>query len=459
MEPGRAHRISLGLSALPFVVAVSSLFAALFLFQLPIYCALLAGWLTALVIANRHGFSLRSLLAASYRGMTSTSIVVIILLLIGGLIAVWMASGTVAGLIVYGIQLVVPQYLVVTAFLLAFMMSMLLGTSVGTLSTMGIALASMAQAIGIPSGLIGGALISGAMVGDRTSPLSGTLHLLAATVGMKSDETFRSIVRSGTPVFFICLLLYAWLGYQAVDPHTSVQGGAEAVRKLSSVFQLPWWVLIPPALVMLLVACRVPIRINLALGIVLGAVLACTVQGRSLQEIASIAWNGFSIKAPDGSVLLEGGGVWHMMHVVSIILTAGALNGILEMSGMMDRLIGGVLEPIKRQGSLLVATGLISIAAGLIFCNQTLMVLIPGRMLQAKYRELGEPPVRLATALADSGVVAAVLIPWNLHSILCATAIGIAATTYWPYAFFVWMLPLLTIAKGALRLTSREETD
>ncbi|MFC4769808.1 Na+/H+ antiporter NhaC family protein [Effusibacillus consociatus] len=271
MEAGEQRKISLILSALPFVVSIVSLFAALFLFHdVPIYLALLAGWFTALIIAVAHKWKLPSLLLASYAGMRNTFIVVTILLLIGGVIAVWMASGTVAGLIVYGMGLVVPQFLVVIAFLLTFGMSMLLGTSIGTLSTMGIALAGLAHVVGIPSGLIGGALISGAMVGDRTSPLSGTLHLLAATANIKSDETFRHIVRSAVPVFLICLVLYTWLGYQAVDSGVSVDGSEREIAGLQSVFHLPWVVLIPPLLVLLLAGLRVPIRTNLILGILLG---------------------------------------------------------------------------------------------------------------------------------------------------------------------------------------------
>ncbi|MFC4769809.1 Na+/H+ antiporter NhaC family protein [Effusibacillus consociatus] len=181
--------------------------------------------------------------------------------------------------------------------------------------------------------------------------------------------------------------------------------------------------------------------------------MAYYVQGRSLAEIALLLWNGFSIRASDGSVLLQGGGIWNMFHVVLIILSAGALNGILEASGMMQRLIGGLLERIEREGSLLVATALTSITAGLIFCNQTLMVLIPGRMLQTKYEELRVKPKNLVRTLADSGVVVSALIPWNLHAILCSTAMGIATLTYWPYAYFLWMLPVLTIAMGLLRRT------
>jgi NhaC family Na+:H+ antiporter len=461
MEPKQLHPrrdISIGLSALPFLITGVALFFSLFMWDLPIYGALLAGWGSGFLIAVIHGFSWRHLLRASYDGMKSTFIVVTILLLIGGVIAIWMASGAIAGLIVYGIEIVTPQLLVVSAFLLTFVMSMLLGTSVGTLSTMGIALTGMAHVFGIPGGLIGGALISGAMVGDRTSPLSGTVYLLSSTIGTKVEKTIPRLIRSGLPVFVISLILYLGLGFRAIDERAAAAGSVAAVEGLRLAFQLPWWVLLPPVLVLILAFLRVPIRTNLLLGILMGSFLTYFLQERGWEEIGQILLRGYYIESSDGRILLQGGGILKMLGVIWIILFAGALNGIMETSGMMLRLIGGLLDRIKREGSLLMATVLISITAGLIFCNQALMVIIPGRMLQPKYQELGLDRMELGRTLSDSGVVFSALIPWNLHAILSSTAMGIDTATYWPYAFFLWMLPLFAIMRGIWRNLAAKRT-
>lgn len=457
LHPGRD--ISIGFSGLPFLITGVALVFALFVWNLPIYAALLAGWGSGFFVAVMHGFSWRILLRASYDGMKSTFLVVSILLLIGGVIAIWMASGAIAGLIVYGIEIVTPRLLVVSAFLLTVVMSMLLGTSVGTLSTMGIAVTGMANVFGISSGLIGGALISGAMVGDRTSPLSGTVHLLSSTIGSKVEKTIPRIIRSGLPVFMISMILYLGLGFRAVDERAAATGSVAAVEGLRLAFQLPWWVLLPPVLVLILAFLRIPIRTNLLLGILMGSLLTYFLQGRGWGEIGQILLQGYRIESSDGRVLLQGGGILNMLGVVWIILFAGALNGVMETSGMMGRLIGGLLDRIKREGSLLMATVLISITAGLIFCNQALMVIIPGRMLQPKYQELGLDRMELGRALSDSGVVFSALIPWNLHAILSSTAMGIDTVTYWPYAFFLWMLPLLTLMRGFWMNVANKRTN
>lgn len=443
------RNISLWLSAAPFILAIISLFIAVFVWKAPIYLALMAGWIAALCIGIAHGFSVKALFKASYEGIRGTFIVVSILVLIGGVIAVWMASGTVAALIVYGIKLLNPQFLLVTAFLLTLGMSMLLGTSVGTLSTMGIALAGIGHAYGVPTGLMGGALISGAMIGDRTSPLSGTLHLLAAVTDSKVEQIFPRIVRSALPVMLLCIIVFGWMGLAKVDIHASVQTGMQQVEQLQTAFSLHWIAILPPLLVLLLAIMHIPIRLNLLLGMAVGGMLAIILQGRSVHETLYTLWNGYAVSTGNDSALLHGGGIWPMINVVLIILSAGALNGILEKSGMTANLIGGLLARIKHPPVLTVWSVLISILTGLVFCNQALMVIIPGRLLQPKYAELGIERVQLAGTIADSGVVFSALIPWNLHAVLCATAMGVATADYAPYAFFLWGLPLVTLLKAA----------
>ncbi|UOF92088.1 hypothetical protein LSG31_07755 [Fodinisporobacter ferrooxydans] len=450
--------ISLGLSIFPFAITIASLLLSLFVMHFPLYVALLLGWMSAFIIALRSGYSWEELLKATWRGMKSTSIVVTILLLIGGVIAVWMASGTIAGFIVYSSQYVSGKYLVIGAFLITTAMSMLLGTSIGTLSTIGFVFAGMGQMFGIPAALIGGALMSGAMVGDRSSPLSGTVHLLAATVGVKAESAIAVIIRSGIPVVVLCTILYAILGYQLPWHNQALYGNLTIIHRIQSDFVLNSWVLLPPIVVVALAVARIPIRRNLFIGLLLGMGFAYFVQNDSFLRILYFFWNGYVLEDAHSGVHLAGGGVWNMFTEVLIIITAGALNGILEASGMMTRCIEGFLMNVRTKGGLLLATVILSGISGLVFCNQTLMVIIPGRMLQSKFQELQIDKIELVRTLANSGVVMAPLIPWNLHGILSTAAMGIPTMVYDRYAFFLWFLPAFTLIRGFF-LTYKYKAD
>jgi NhaC family Na+:H+ antiporter len=442
LDAASGKQIPLAVAAVPFAVAIAGLLSVIFWLHWPLYSGLLIGWLTAAGLALAYGRGMKSVALGSYQGAKNTFFVIGILLMIAGVISAWFLSGTVPALIYYGLQLVQPSYLVVTAFLLAAATSMVLGTSVGTLSTMGTAVAGMGVVYGIDPALIGGALISGAMVGDRTSPVSGSFHLVANMTNTRAEENYKPMWQTGLPMLLVCLLLFGWFGSGlAADNSPSADAlNSPIMRAITTHFQLPWYVMLPPLLVLVLAALRVPILRNLSVGILFGAVLAVLVQQASVPDVLRSVWLGYDLQS-----VLHGGGIWPMFHQVLLILTAGALTGVLESSGMMSVLLAGLLKKIKNTQSVILTTMLVSIVMAGVACNQALSIIVPGRALRPTYDRLGVSPQLLVRTLADSGVVVSPLIPWNLHGILCSTAIGIATTTYFPYAIYLWGLPLLTI--------------
>ncbi|TCP54697.1 NhaC family Na+:H+ antiporter [Tumebacillus sp. BK434] len=433
-----------GLAALPFLCSIGGLLLCIYALELPLYLALLLGWGVAVAIAVSHRFSWRDVWRGTYQGMKSTLLVIGILLLIAGVISSWLISGTVPGLIYYGMQFIQPEYLVVMAFLLTAGTSIVLGSSVGTLSTMGAAIAGLGLVFGISPGLIGGALISGAMVGDRMSPVSGAFHLLSSMTGTKPEHNYKPLLSTGLPMLLICTGLFFWLGHGAGAGAPADPQNTPLVSALTGQYDLPWFVLLPPAMVLLLAALRVPIHWNLSLGIVTGAVLAIWVQGESVAAVLRAVWFGFELRE-GGNSLLHGGGVWPMLNQALLIFCAGMLNGVMEATGMMQTLLQKLLGGIERYLGLIVSSMLLSVSMALLACNQALAIIVPGRALRPVYDRLQVPPRELVRALGDSGVVASALIPWNLHGILCSAAMGIATMTFFPYAFYLLGLPLLTL--------------
>jgi Na+:H+ antiporter, NhaC family len=435
--------VPLSLSVVPFLVSIVGLIAAIKFIKAPLYSGLVAGWLTAVVISLSHGGTFRSVVRATSQGMKSTFFVVAILLLIAGIISAWLASGTVPAMICYGIKLIHPKFLVVTAFLLAAVSSMTLGSSVATLSTMGVAIAGMAQVFNLSPALIGGALISGAMVGDRTSPVSGTFHLVAHMTETKAEDNYKPMWQTGIPMIVLCILLFFYLGYGRAFGSLHPMSHP-LLKELILHFQMPWYVLIPPILVLILAMFRVSILLNLGIGIILGILFAVMLQGDSWLSVLRSLWLGYDLQV-NGQALLHGGGIWPMFNEVLLIVAAGALNGVMEESGMLHAILDSLLRRIRSKSGLIGATVLLSISMSLLACNQSLSVIVPGRTLRSSFEKLGVPSRYLVRSLADSGVVVSPLIPWNLHGILCSAAMGIPTLVYFPYAFFLWGLPIITL--------------
>lgn len=438
------HRFRLLEAALPLLVTALLLMGSVVFWSVRFYWPLAAGALVAAALAYRAGFSPNVVLRAAIDGMKSTLIPLIILVLIGGLIGVWMAAGTVPAMVYYGLGFVDPQFLVPVAFVLSLVTSMMLGTTIGTLSTLGVALMGVAQGLGAPLPLVAGALVSGALVGDRTSPLSGSLHVNVAMTGTELRRVLVKLVPTGVIGVSLALVGYFIAGRSVMV--TDVSAGMELRALLGSHLVITPVLLTPPVIVLGLSLARVPVRWALGAGILGGVALIFLRLGQPTWIPLEAALLGFQADVGDEGLnrVLSGGGVLPMMHQVILILVAGAFNGIMEATGMMSLVITSLVKDIRRPSSLVGTTMMISLAVALLAANQILSIIVPGRMLRETYREIGAEPEVLARTLADSGTVLAALIPWNLLGLLAGASLGIPAVQYGRYAFLPLILPVVS---------------
>ena len=115
--------------------------------------ALIVVWSIMAYVFYRKGYALKELLNLSWTGAKTSIVVMQIFLLIGWLIAMWQAAGVIPMIIATGIDLIDPSIFIVCAFLITAIVSMLLGTALGTVGTIGIVLITMARAGSIPENI------------------------------------------------------------------------------------------------------------------------------------------------------------------------------------------------------------------------------------------------------------------------------------------------------------------
>jgi NhaC family Na+:H+ antiporter len=444
------HRFRLVEAALPLITAAILPIGFVLTGLTQFYWPLGAGALVAVVLAYRSGFALKDLAKGAWGGMKSTLVALSILVLVGGLIGVWKAAGTVPAMVYYGLGLTSPRYLVPVAFVLALATSMMLGTSIGTLSTIGVAIMGVAQGVGAPLPLVAGALVSGALFGDRSSPLSGSLALNVSMTGTEQRQVMTALLPTGVITAALTLCGYLALGLRL--PVGTAEAGAGLRDALAAHVVISPWLLVPPVLVLALAFFRVPVRWALGVGMAAGALLAYVVSGMDLLT-SSRAWLlGYHAQTGDQALnhMLSGGGVVPMAELVILILVASGFNGIMETTGMMSMIISRLVEDVGRPLALVGSTMLISLLVTLVAANQALAIIVPGRMLQSAYKRAGLSANLLSRALADSGTVLCALIPWNLMGILGAAALGVSVRSYAPYAFLLWLLPLVSLGKTAI---------
>lgn len=445
-----SQRFSLLEAAAPLVVAAGLMLVAILLESSALYIPLAIGAVVAGWLAHRKGYSLKELATAGWSGMANMKVALSILALVALLIGVWKASGTVPAMIYYGLGLAQPGYLVPVAFLLALATSMMLGTSIGTLSTLGVAIMGVGHGVGVPPALLAGALVSGALFGDRSSPLAGSLNLNVSMTGTELRRMLTVLLPTGIIAAVLALAAYFMLGASAVVDGAA--SGASMRDAIGTAFAISPWLLVPPVLVLVLAFMRVPVRWALGCGILAGGLLGVIVGGTGVMVPVRSAFFGFTSTAGDAGLdrIFSGGGLLAMVKQFTLLLVAGVFSGVMEKTGMMTQVISRLVAGVRRPLALVGSTMAISTAVALVAGNQALPIIVTGRMLRPVFEREGLSPELLSRSLADSGTVLSGVIPWNLMGILAAAALGVPVRTFLPFALWALVLPFISLAYTAV---------
>lgn len=395
----------------------------------------------------------------------STAPAIIILLSIGALTATWMLSGIVPSMIVYGLKLIHPRIFIVMAFLLCAIVSMLAGSSWTTVATVGLAMFGAGTFIGLPAGWMAGAIISGAYLGDKVSPLSDTTNLSASIAGVNLYTHVRYTFVTTIPALLICLVAYAIVGF--VVPVSSEMQVDAQMAVLQETFHISPWYLLVPVLTIFMIFKKVPAMVTLFLSALAGGLLAFFAQPQIIDRIVGPEATGFhrlfgslyqmmstdvSIETADPLVtrLASTGGMKSMVNTVWIILSVMLFGGCLSACGMVETITEHIVRAVHGTGGLILATVVSCIFCNITLSDQFMSILLPGNMFRDAYKRFGLAPEVLSRTLEDSATVSSVLVPWNTCAVVQSSVLGIATMAYFPYAIFCFITPLIAIAFGFL---------
>lgn len=381
-----------------------------------------------------------------------------ILILVGMITGVWISSGTVPTLIYYGLELLNPQIFLAAAAMLCAVVSVSLGTSWGTVGTVGLALMGIGAGFDVPPYWTAGAIVSGAFFGDKVSPLSDTTNLAPAVTGVNLFDHIRNLMPTTLPAMLIALGIYVVVGYGLVSDDAASFERITAINNgLTEHFLVSWWTVLPVILVIGLAIMRLPAMPVLFTGVVLGAVTAVLFQDASFKGIFDYAFSGYNIDSGVKEIddLLNGGGIQSMTWVITLLLIALSFGGILESIGSMRTIIEAIVARARRFGALQSAAIGSSIATNVVAGDPYLSIALTGRMFGAAYRGKKYSMLNLSRATEEGGTLVSPLVPWNAGGAVVITSLGLGIYTgdmtnllYIPLAFACWLSPIIGVFYG-----------
>lgn len=429
----------------------------------PIQVALVISCAIAAMVAAKNGHAFTAAQEAARGAVASVSSAIFILFAVGALIGVWNLSGTIPTLVYYGIQVLSPGWYYAAAAIICAVVALSIGSSWTTAATIGVGLVGIAELIGVSPAITAGAVISGAYLGDKTSPLSETTILTAQIVGVDVYEHIKRQVWTSVPAFLIAVAVFFALGATGPEP---VGAGAESdLARLDSIYDITPLALLPLLLLAVLSARKVPASLALLAATLVAGVLGAFLQPQvyadfvagganvvveSVQAVWSAMATGFSIDSGVADVdrLLSRGGMDSMLLTIWLILGAVTFGAMLEEFGLIARLIDPLIAAATTTGRLYLTVFGCGFGLNVFAGDQYIALVLPSRIFRAEFARRGLAPTNLSRLAADSGTVTSPLVPWNSCGAFMAATLGVSTLLYAPFAVFCWVSPLLSVLYG-----------
>jgi len=457
-------------AALPLLVLVVLVGTSVALFGLaavdgPMQVAMILASMSAVAVILKNGHSWEEIAQSGQKGVATVVGAIFILLAVGALIGTWNMSGTIPTLVYYGIKLISPAWFLPVAFLVCAAISLSIGSSWTTAGTVGVGLMGLAHMIGVSPAMTAGAVIAGAYVGDKTSPLSETTVLAAQLNGVELFRHIRYQAWTTIPAGIISLVVFTVLGFSQRGGLSDSIVSAELAH-IDALFNLGIWNLLPLLLLLVMSVRKVPATLAIMCSALLAGVMAVIFQPQAVAQFVDSpgepavvvaikgVWlamaNGFSVSTGMAEVdaLLSRGGMDSMLLTIWLIIGAVTFGILVDDFGLLGKLVAPLLHRARTTGRLFASVVGTAIGLNIAAADQYIALLLPTRLYAAEFARRGLAPENLSRATGDAGIVTSALVPWNSCGAYMSVVLGVSTMAYLPFAVFNYAAPLLTLLLG-----------
>ena len=410
------------------------------LLKFSVVYALIIGYIIFISYGLIKGYNLKVLIKKSFEGIMTVKNILLVFILIGMITALWRASGTIAFIVYIGSKLISPSILIFLTFLFCAVLSVLIGTSLGTAATMGVICFSIGKTMGINPYYIGGAVLSGIYFGDRCSPMSTSALLITELTKTDLYKNIKLMIKTSIIPFIVTCLFYLFLGFKSTVSSADV----DVTEVFKQNYNLNIVVIIPAILIIILSILKINVKKTMLVSIVISFIIAMFIQRDSIVALINYCIFGYHHPNERLNLMMKGGGILSMVNVSLIVGISSSYSGIFKETKLLVSLKEHLKVFAKKTSNYFVIF-LSSIISGAIACNQSLGIILTNELSE----ELVDKQER-AIILENTVVLLVGLIPWNIAMDvpLKTLDIGIMSGLF---AFYLYFLPLWNLFAGIIK--------
>ncbi|MDR7871098.1 MAG: Na+/H+ antiporter NhaC family protein [Tissierellaceae bacterium] len=387
------------------------------------------------IIAFKIGYTTEDIIHSAWKGGKRSVVVLKIFLLIGLVTASWLSSGTIPATVYYAMKVMDPRFFVVFAFLATSLVSYILGSSLGTASTIGVVLIIMARSGDINLNLVGGTILAACYVGDRASPMSSSASLVSNLTDTEFYPMLKRFRKTTIIPLIVSILIYFLLSLN--NPLDT--SGNTILQDIDEYFVINFWVLLPALIMLTLSILQINVRIAMIVSIIIGSFIAVSIQNVEVLDLFKTLFYGYKLEPSNPLVtILKGGGVLSMMKPGYVIFVSCAMAGVLEKIGLFDKSYN-LFRKVDTRAKLYLATAVASLVCAAYGGNQSIAVVMTSQMMKKVYEKLDIDNYELATDISNTTILLSAVIPWNIANFVIANTLEVSPVKIVPFAFYLYI--------------------
>ena len=416
------------------------------LLKFSVVYALIVGYIIFITYGLIKKHNLIVLIKKSFEGVLTVKNILLVFILIGMITALWRVSGTIAFIVYMGSKLISPSILILLTFLLCAILSVLIGTSLGTAATMGVICASIGKAMGVNPYYVGGAVLSGIYFGDRCSPMSTSALLIAELTKTNLYTNIKLMIKTSIIPFVVTCLFYLFLGFKSTVSNINV----DVTEIFKQNYNLNIIVIIPAILIIVLSLLKINVKKTMLISIIISFIIAMFIQKDSISSLINYCIFEYYHSNEKLNLMMKGGGILSMVNVSLIVGISSSYSGIFKETKMLVSLKKYLKEFSKRTSNYLVIF-ISAMVSGAIACNQSLGTILTNELCG----ELVEKQ-EMAIILENTVILLVGLIPWNIAMGVPLKTIGVGFLSG-IYAFYLYSLPLWNLFLGVMEEKNKND--
>lgn len=441
-------KASLTLSSLAIVLIVAFIAVGIGVFNVNIAILLFLCWMIMWPFAVHLGYSFSEMEGFAYEMAQKCIAPAAIILAVGMMIASFMAAGTVPTILVAGLKLITPKFFLALTFVMCCIMSVIMGTSWGTLGTVGIAMMGVGAGLGVNPAITAGAVVSGAWFGDKMSPMSDSTIMCSTITETYIMDHIKAMMQTTIPAAVVSLVIYLGIGIGISGDSYDASTVDSIMNGLKGMFHINLIPVIPIVVVIVMILMKKGTIVSMMSGTVVAILIAVFYQGYSVADMGTFLYSGFTCETKNEILisLLNRGGMTSMLSLLAVFVGGLGLGGILDKTGMLEPIFHYITEKYKSPRGIMLMAWCATLLCILVIADNNFAFVMVATLFGSAFQKYNLKSQNLSRILEDVGTLGSALVPWNVGAQFAAGVLGVSTLAYMPYAFLNWMTPILSLA-------------